>query len=252
LDPPCCPGDVSAGDFETRRLQARDRLLAGEAASILIAQLIGWLAISFVGYALLLWPFVSGGVTSAFAAAGSSFFTLGFVVPPGGAPEVIVCIAAATGLVIVALQIAYLATLYAAFNRRETEVALLNARAGGPSWGPELLARTHYALGSGVSTLDTLPDLYARWERWAAEVAESHSTYLPLARFRSPKPLSSWVTALLAMLDSAALFLALSPHQRRLYLPACSCGGDFSALTRSPKQLALTPLTSATQPAVSI
>jgi hypothetical protein len=52
--------------------------------------------------------------------------------------------------VIVTLQIAYLPTLYAAFNRRETEIALLNARAGIPSWGPELLARTHYALGSGV------------------------------------------------------------------------------------------------------
>ena len=123
-------------------------------------------------------------------------------------------VAAATGLVIVTLQIAYLPTLYAAFNRRETEVALLNARAGVPSWGPELLARTHYALGSGVSTIDTLPDLYAQWERWAADVAESHTTYLPLVRFRSPRPLSSWVTALLAVLDSAALFLALSPAVR--------------------------------------
>ena len=80
-----------------------------------------------------------------------------------------------------------------------------------PSWGPELLARTHYALGSGTSTVDTLPDLYERWERWAADVSESHATYLSLVRFRSPKPLSSWVTALLAVLDSAALYLALSP-----------------------------------------
>jgi hypothetical protein len=120
--------------------------------------------------------------------------------------------AAATGLVIVTLQIAYLPTLYAAFNRRETEVALLNARAGVPSWGPELLARTHYALGSGGSTLHTLPELYQRWERWAADVAESHTAYLPLVRFRSPRPLSSWVTALLAVLDSAALFLSLSPQ----------------------------------------
>ena len=119
--------------------------------------------------------------------------------------------AASTGLVIIALQIAYLPTLYAAFNRRETEVALLNARAGTPSWGPELLARTNYALGSGISTLDTLPELYSRWERWAADVAESHTAYLPLVRFRSPRPLSSWITALLAVLDSAALFLALSP-----------------------------------------
>jgi hypothetical protein len=56
-----------------------------------------------------------------------------------------------------------------------------------------------------------MPDMYAQWERWAADVTESHTTYLPLARFRSPAPLSSWVTALLAVLDSAALFLALSP-----------------------------------------
>ena len=42
-------------------------------------------------------------------------------------------------------------------------------------------------------------------------MAESHTTYLPLVRFRSPRPLSSWVTALLAVLDSAALFLSLSP-----------------------------------------
>jgi hypothetical protein len=76
-----------------------------------------------------------------------------------------------------------------------------------------------------VSTLNALPDLYARWERWAADVAESHSTYRPLVRFRSPRPLSSWVTALLAMLDSAALFLALSPQSApvvpaRLFLRA--------------------------------
>jgi hypothetical protein len=203
----------------------RDRLLAGEAASTLVAQLIAWLVASFVGYGLLFWPFVSGGITAALTVAGSSLFTLGFAVPPGVAPKLIVYVAAASGLIIVSLQIAYLPTLYSAFNRRETEVALLNARAGVPSWGPELLARTHYALGSGVSTLDTLPDLYSRWERWAADVAESHSAYPPLVRFRSPRPLSSWVTALLAMLDSAALFLALSPQSApvvpaRLFLRA--------------------------------
>lgn len=61
-----------------------------------------------------------------------------------------------------------------------------------------------------MSTINTLPDLYGQWERWAADVGESH--HLPAAgRFRSPRPLSSWVTALLAVLDSAALFLALAP-----------------------------------------
>src|SRR5205807_3401678 len=130
--------------------------------------------------------------------AGSSMFTLGFEVPISAVSAAIVFIAAATGLVIVALQIAYLPALYAAFNRRENEVSLLNARAGAPSWGPELLARTHYALGSGTSTIDTLPDLYERWEGWASDLAESHTTYLPLVWFRSPRPLSSWVISLLA------------------------------------------------------
>jgi hypothetical protein len=200
----------------------RDRVLAAQAPAILIGQLAAWLGISFIGFTLLLWPFVTGGITRAFTVAGSSMFTLGFAEPAGATPAVIVFAAAATGLVIVTLQIAYLPTLYAAFNRRETEVALLNARAGVPSWGPELLARTHYALGSGVSTIDTLPDLYAQWERWASDVAESHTTYLPLVRFRSPRPLSSWVTALLAVLDSAALFLALSPKSAPV-VPARLC-----------------------------
>ena len=205
-----------------RSYKRRDRVLAAQAAAILLAQLAAWLGLAFVGYALLLWPFTDRGVTTAFTEAGSSLFTLGFLEPAGAAPAAVVFAAAATGLAIVALQIAYLPTLYSAFNRRETEVALLNARAGVPSWGPELLARTHYALGSGVSTIDTLPDLYAQWERWAADVGESHTTYLPLARFRSPRPLSSWVTALLAVLDSAALLLALSPKSAPV-VPARLC-----------------------------
>src|SRR5579859_758479 len=206
----------SPGDSEEQRQEAyrrRDLLLATQAAAILLTQLAVWLLVAYIGFALLLWPFAARGVVSAFVDAGSSLFTLGFAVPAGAVPAVIVFLAAATGLVILTLQIAYLPTLYAAFNRRETEVALLNARGGVPSWGPELLARTHYGLGSGVSTLDTMPELYTQWERWAADVAESHTTYLPLVRFRSPRPLSSWVIGLLAVLDSAALYLALSPEK---------------------------------------
>ena len=200
----------------------RDRVLAWQAPAILLAQLGAWLGTAFAGYWLLMWPLVRGGIGTAFTAAGSSMFTLGFAEPAGAPPSAVVFAAAVTGLAIVTLQIAYLPTLYAAFNRRETEVVLLNARAGTPSWGPELLARTHYALGTGVSTLDTLPSLYELWERWAADVAESHTTYLPLVRFRSPRPLSSWVTALLAVLDSAALFLALSPGSAPV-VPARLC-----------------------------
>ena len=210
----------------------RDRLLATKAAAILLTQLATWLIVAYVGFALLLWPFATRGLVSAFTDAGSSLFTLGFAVPAGAVPAVIVFVAAAIGLVILTLQIAYLPTLYAAFNRRETEVALLNARGGVPSWGPELLARTHYGLGSGMSTLDTMPGLYTEWERWAADVAESHTTYLQLVRFRSPQPLSSWVTSLLSVLDSAALFLALCPESAPV-IPARLClRGGFQCFNR--------------------
>jgi len=191
----------------------RDRILATQAAAILVTQLGAWLTIFLAGFTLALWPSPGRTFTTALADAGSSIFTLGFAEPAGTTPAVIVFIAAATGMVVVALQIGYLPTLYAAFNRRETEVALLAARAGVPSWGPELLARTHYALGTGMSTLDTLPDLFHRWERWSSDVAESHTTYLPLVRFRSPLPYSSWVTALLSVLDAAALMLSLAPEE---------------------------------------
>jgi hypothetical protein len=186
-------------------------VLASEAAALLVCQLVAWLAIFYAGFSLLLWPLGGHSVTQAFDLAGPALWSDSAATVRGSAEHAIQYCAALIGIVTVTLQIAYLPTLYGAFNRRETEVALLNARAGVPSWGPELLARTHYALGSGMSTVDTLPDLYRQWERWAADVAESHTTYLPLVRFRSPRPLSSWVTGLLAVLDSAALYLALSP-----------------------------------------
>ena len=217
----------------------RDRILATQAAAILVLQLATWLGIFLVGYTLVLWPAQGLGITWALTDAGSSIFTLGFAEPPGTGPAAIVFLAAATGMVVVALQIGYLPTLYAAFNRRETEVALLASRAGVPSFGPELLARQYYALGSGVSTLDTLPGLYQQWERWAADVAESHTTYLPLVRFRSPQPYSSWVISLLAMLDSAALILAIAPEQAPTVPARLFLRSGFTCLTRVARAMGM-------------
>jgi hypothetical protein len=200
----------------------RDRMLSTHAATLLLCQLGAWLGMFFIGFSLMFWPLVHGGITMAFSTAGPALWEIGSAPAHGAAQETILDIASITGIITVTLQIAYLPTLYSAFNRRETEVALLNARAGVPSWGPELLARTHYALGSGSSTIATLPDLYESWERWAADVAESHTTYLPLVRFRSPRPLSSWVTGLLAVLDAAALQLTLTPDTAPV-VPARLC-----------------------------
>ncbi len=187
----------------------RDRMLAAQAPIILLAQLAAWLVMFFVGYALILWPVTGTGITNAFTMVGLG--GIGAAAASGAGQRAIQDIALLSGAITITIQIAYLPTLYSAFNHRETDVALLTARAGVPSWGPELLARTHYALGSGASTIDTLPDLFGQWERFAADIAESHTTYLPLVRFRSPRPLSSWVIALLSVLDSAALYLSLSP-----------------------------------------
>jgi len=189
----------------------RDRVLAAEAATLLVCQLVAWLAVAYLGFTLMLWPFVPT-FSDALDTAGPALWFIGDSSVHGWGERLVQYAAAFFGLVTVTLQIAYLPTLYSAFNRRETDIALLNARAGVPSWGPELLARTHYALGSGQSTIGTLPDFYEQWERWAADIAESHTTYLPLVRFRSPRPLSSWVTALLSVLDSAAMYLAVSPE----------------------------------------
>jgi succinate dehydrogenase hydrophobic anchor subunit len=189
---------------------SRDRWLASRASATILAQLVAWLVLFYVGFALMLLPFDHRAVGHAFAQAGSSMFTLGYAGPNSAPLTAIDYVAAATGMIVVALQVGYLPTLYAAFNRRETEVTLLVSRAGSPPWGPEILARTRFGIPEGGTGVD-MAGFYEGWERWAADVAESHTNYPILTRFRSPHELSSWLVALLAVLDSAALWLALAP-----------------------------------------
>ncbi|MBA2426794.1 MAG: hypothetical protein H0V60_06905 [Actinobacteria bacterium] len=184
----------------------KDRVLIFQAPLSILVILIVWIVMFVVGFSLMLWPFVDS-LSQAVVEAGSSMFTLGFASTSGLDPAVIYFLAAFSGLIVVALQIAYLPSLYSAFNRRETLVTMLQSRAGAPAWGPELLAR-HQLVG----IVDNLRDLYAEWERWSADVAESHTNYPALIWFRSPSPLRSWVVALLAVLDSAALYQSLCPE----------------------------------------
>jgi hypothetical protein len=225
-----------------RDFRRRDRMLAAQAATLLLGQVLAWMAVAYVSFALLLWPFLPGGITHVFDNLGLAVWFVGNSEQNGATQRLIEYAAALTGIFIVTLQIAYLPTLYSSFNRRETDVALLNARAGVPSWGPELLARTHYALGSGTSTIDTLPGFYEQWERWAADIAESHTTYLPLVRFRSPRPMSNWVTALLAVLDSAALYLALAPEQAPEVAARLCLRSGFQCFTEVARAMGLTVL----------
>ena len=198
---------IAKGIFAVARRPIRtyrrlDRLLAWQAPMSLFIRLGMWMMLFYLSFALMLLPFVQGEPGRAFSEAGSALFTLGYAPPDELGNTLLVYSAAFTGLVVIALQIGYLPTLYAAFNRRESEVTLLVSRAGSPAWGPELLIRTRFGLSTVDSTAE-LGTLYGTWERWAAEVAESHSTYLTLCTLRSPLPDSNWLTALLSVMDSA-------------------------------------------------
>ena len=208
-----------------RSYEAKDAVLAPAAPAALVAQLIFWAAGFVVGFGLMLVP-TTNDLPDALLQALGSLFTVG-AVHPGGSENVPTDVAAgALWVVVVALQIAYLPALYAAFSQREGLVARLESRAGVPAWGPELLAR-HQLVG----IVDTLPELYSAWEEWAAAVAESHTTYPVLLLFRSPEPWYSWLLALLAVLDGAAMHLALSPTTASSNARPCLRMG-FTALDR--------------------
>ncbi len=186
--------------------EAKDRVLAYLSPIYILAMLVCWLALFFLGFALLFWPLIPGDFGTALQLSGSSMFTLGFATAGKAGPTAFEFLAAATGVVVVALQIGYLPSIYGAYNRRETLVTSLNSRAGAPAWGPEILARHRLS-----DAMDSLPALYAAWEGWSADIAESHSSYPWLMSFRSPSHLNSWIVSLLAVLDSANLYITLVP-----------------------------------------
>jgi hypothetical protein len=194
-----------------RTAQSREHVLAVAAPFFFFVLLVGWVSLALLGYALIMWSsaFVNGMGNSdgsfgdALYHAGNSLFTLGF----GGGEatgwtRAVTVLAGATGLGLFAVVIAYLPVLYQAFNRREVGVLLLDARAGSPPSGPELLHR----MGS-AGLASALPELFAEWERWVADVLETHMSYPLLALFRSPHDETSWVTSLGSVLDAATLII---------------------------------------------
>src|ERR1700730_8209592 len=167
----------------TRRTYEQvDAMLAPIGPVALRAQLVVWLVSFCVGYALMQWPF-TGSLAKALPTAAASLFSVGIAHPVPNANSLVTVLAAGTGAVAVALQIAYLPAIYSAYTRREALVTMLESRAGLPAWGPELLIR-HCLVG----ITDTLPELYDDWEQWSAELSESHTSYPVLLLFRSPDP----------------------------------------------------------------
>jgi hypothetical protein len=185
--------------------ERKDAILAPIGPIAVLAQLVVWLVLLGAGFTVMLVPYTHD-LGAAVNEVGAAMFTLGLARSPQFTNDTIVIFAAASGFAVIALQIAYLPALYAAFNRRESLITMLAARAGEPSWGPEILIR-HQLVG----IVDALPDFYDQWELWAADLSESHTTYPALLAFRSPDAWSSWVIALLSVLDAAAMQLALNP-----------------------------------------
>lgn len=188
----------------------RNGVLGVFAPAIVLLLLAAWVVVLLLGYGLLVyalrgeWRPEPANLAEAIYGAGTALFTIGFgdFVPTGAAARLTSLVAAGTGLGIVALVITYLFSLYGAFQRREVPVVMLDSRAGAPPSGVALLET--YAR---LDLRHELPDLFATWEVWAAEVLDSHVAYPILGYFRSSHDNESWVGSIGAVLDAATLIL---------------------------------------------
>ena len=183
----------------------------GVFAPAIVMTLLGlWIVLLIIGFSAILLALgdgVSPRLTDLGAAmyfAAISMLTIGYgdYVPVAFGSRLVAVAAGAVGLAIVALTITYLFSLYANFQRREVAVVTLDARAGAPPSGLTLLETC-----AGFGSEGELEEVFEAWERWAAEVLESHLAYPILLFFRSTHDHDSWVSAIGAILDATTLLL---------------------------------------------
>jgi hypothetical protein len=134
--------------------------------------------------------------------SGTTFFTLGLgdVTPMGPTGRALAVIESGMGFGFLALVIGYLPVIYQGFSRRETNISLLDARAGSPPSGTELLRRH----GQDIDELDRL---LHEWEHWSADLMETHLSYPVLCYYRSQHDNQSWLSALATILDASAMVI---------------------------------------------
>jgi len=174
----------------------------------LLALLGVWIASVIVAFTLLRWASLADGSASdsSFAlelySSALSFVGLEEVVQHNPAGRVLMVLESVFGFGVLALVIGYFPVLYQAFSRREANISLLDARAGSPPSAAELMR--HYGAPPGLAAL---PALLHDWERWAAELLESHISYTVLGYFRSQHDNQSWLAAITTVLDSCALVM---------------------------------------------
>lgn len=135
--------------------------------------------------------------------SGETFFTLGFgdITPATGLGKALAVVEAGMGFAFLGTVIGYLPTLYATFSEREIAISMLDARAGSPPTAGEFMARSR-------SGGDALKDASLReWERWSAQLLETHISYPLLAYYRSQHVNQSWLATLTLILDACTLVL---------------------------------------------
>jgi hypothetical protein len=180
----------------------------------LLLLIVVWATAILIGFALLFFAlhaplrdpmFTGDNFDSDLYLSGTTLFTLGIgdLVPHTSGARILVVLESGMGLGFLAMAISYFPVLYGAFSRREVSISLLDARAGSPPTAAELMRR-HSFKGGG----EALNTLLVEWERWSAELLESHISYPLLCYFRSQHTNQSWLSALTAVLDVCALMIA--------------------------------------------
>jgi len=137
--------------------------------------------------------------------SGETFFTLGFgdFPPLTTIGRILAVLEAGVGFGFLGTVIGYLPTMYTAFGQREVEISLMDARAGSPPSAVEFLKQVD-AGGHG----HLCDELLADWERWAAQLLETHISYPQLAYYRSQHVNQSWLATLVTILDATTLLQA--------------------------------------------
>ena len=177
-----------------------------------ILLIVLWAIGLVLSFALVHWGFGSRmtapGGASGFAIdlymSGTTFFTLGLgdVTPQTTLGRALTVFEGGMGFGFLALVIGYLPMISEAYSRREVSISMLDARAGSPPSAGQLLRRHYHDPG------DDLRALLRDWERWSAELLESHISFPLLSYFRSQHDKQSWVAALTTILDVCALVVA--------------------------------------------
>jgi len=199
--------------------ERRDSVMSFLAPINLLLLLHGWIVCFIVGYALIIDGFLGTRFFPAIELAGSSVLTLGIATGSPGMGRLLEFAAAASGMIVIGLQVGYLPAIYGAYSARENLVTQLRFRCGfqSPVDAASLLAGL-----SETRDWDRLGDLFVRWEECAAAITESHVSYPWLMVFRSPVSNDSWISSMLAILDAATLVRVMSPLDAPPEAAACS------------------------------